>query len=136
MRLIPAVLFSLTLILTIPFAQIVSAKVPLSQVAVIDDSLMEIAIADEIRKTCGGISARMFRALGRLEDLKAKALSMGYSRQEIQDYVTSKSEKRRMRAKAEAYLAGKGVNGNNKSELCRFGSAEIKRGTAIGTLLR
>lgn len=136
MRPIPVVVFTLILALTFPLAGPALAKVPLSKVSAIDDSLMEVAIADEIRKQCNGISARMFRALGRLEDLKALALSMGYSKKEIEDYVTSKSEKRRMRSKAEAFLSGQGVNPKDKSQLCRFGSAEMKRGTGIGTLLR
>lgn len=136
MRLIPVVLFTLTLSVMVPVAGPALAKAPLSQVPAIDDSLMEVAIADEIRKKCDGISARMFRALGRLDDLRALAQSMGYSKQEIDDYVTSKSEKRRMRGKAEAYLAGQGVNSKDKAQLCRFGSAEIKRRSGIGSLLR
>ncbi|MGH1413320.1 MAG: DUF5333 domain-containing protein [Pelagimonas sp.] len=130
MRLIPVVLISLCL------AHPLAAKTPLSQVPAIDDKLMEIAIADEIRKTCDGINARMFRALSRLNDLQDKALSMGYSKDEIEDYVSSKKEKRRMRSKAEAFLAAKGVDHTNDAQLCSFGKAEIARQTGIGTLLR
>ncbi|MBO9464466.1 hypothetical protein TRP8649_02669 [Pelagimonas phthalicica] len=130
MRLIPVILISLSL------TQTAWAKTPLSQVAVIDDALMEIAIADEIRKSCDGIRARMLRALSRLDDLQDKAKAMGYSKDEIDDYVTSKSEKRRMRAKAAAYLESKGVESGNTDQLCAFGKAEIKRKSGIGTLLR
>ncbi len=130
MRLIPVVLIFLGA------AQPLAAKAPLSQVSAIDDKLMEVAIADEIRKKCDGINARMIRGLARLNDLQDKALSMGYTKQEIDDYVTSKKEKRRMRGKAEAFLTAKGVNYKDRKALCSFGKAEIRRQTGIGTLLR
>ncbi|MCC1492310.1 DUF5333 domain-containing protein [Cognatishimia sp. F0-27] len=112
------------------------AKPPLSSVSSIDNGLMAVAIADEIRKTCDGIDARMLRALSTLNALKAEARSLGYSDDEIEDYVTSKNEKRRMRAKAEAYLASQGVDSGDSAALCRFGAAEIARASAIGVLLR
>lgn len=112
------------------------AKPHLREVKEIDDALMQIAIADEIRKTCSGINARLIRALGQINQLEAKARSLGYSDGEIDDYVTSKSEKRRMRGKAEAWLAGQGVNAKDDKALCAFGEAQIQRKTYIGSLLR
>ncbi len=112
------------------------AKPPLRDVAEIDDGLMAVAIADEIRKTCDDISARMLRAMTTLSNLKSRAKSLGYSEEEIEDYVTSKDEKTRMRAKAEAFLAEQGVNAKSDRELCRFGKKEIARTSDIGRLLR
>lgn len=132
MRLIPTVLLGLALAAPLP----VLAKTPLRDVPQIDNGLMAIAIADEIRKTCDGISARLIRAYTRIEGLKSTARSMGYSDDEIDAYVSSTAEKKRMRAKAEAYLASKGVTADNDAQLCAFGEAEITRGTAIGLLLR
>ena len=130
MRLVP------TFILAAAIASPALAKPPLSEVARIDNGLMAVAIADEIRKTCDDIDARMIRAVSTLSSLKSEARSMGYSDDEIDDYVTSKDEKRRMRAKAEAYLASKGVDADNDAALCAFGKAEIAADTAIGTLLK
>ncbi|MHA6347174.1 DUF5333 domain-containing protein [Roseivivax sp. CAU 1761] len=124
----------LTLGLAVPAPA--EAKPPLREVAEIDDGLMAVAIADEIRKSCDGISARMIRAYARLSSLKSKAQELGYSDDEIDDYVTSKDEKRRMRAKAEAYLARRGVESGRTDALCRFGRAEIAADSAIGSLLR
>ncbi|WP_136441447.1 DUF5333 domain-containing protein [Pacificoceanicola onchidii] len=116
--------------------QSLAAKPPLRDVAEIDNGLMAIAIADEIRKTCDGISARMIRAYSTIKALESRAGELGYSEEEIEDYVTSKTEKKRMRAKASAYLAGQGVDADNAAALCAFGERQIAKGTAIGVLLR
>ena len=129
MRLIPTVL--LCVALAVPAV----AKPALRDVKEIDDTLMQIAIADEIRKSCSDISARMLRALGQVNALESKAKTLGYSDQEIDDYVTSKAEKKRMRAKAEAWLASQGVNAKDKKALCAFGHAQIDKKTYIGSLL-
>ncbi|MGP6085518.1 DUF5333 domain-containing protein [Antarctobacter jejuensis] len=130
MRLIPAS------ILLIALAAPVAAKPPLREVAEIDNGLMAIAIADEIRKSCDDIQPRMIRAITQINALEQKARDLGYSKDEIDDYVTSKSEKARMRKKAESWLVSKGVNPNDRGALCQFGRDEIARGGAIGYFLR
>lgn len=132
MRLMPSAL--LCLVLAAPAVAI--AKPPLSQVAEIDDGLMAIAIADEIRKRCDDIDARLFKALSVINGLKARARALGYSDDEIEDYVTSGAEKARMAQKATNYLAGRGVSRDDTGQLCAFGAAEIARASAIGVLLR
>lgn len=123
-------------ILCLCLATPVAAKPHLRDVAEIDDTLMQIAIADEIRKTCDGISARMIRGLAQINSLESRAKALGYSKSEIDAYVTSKSEKRRMRAKAESWLASQGVKANDDKALCAFGRAQMDRKTYIGSLLR
>ena len=127
---------ALSVMLVLTAALPAEAKPPLRDVAEIDDTLMAIAIADEIRKNCDGISARMFRALGTINGLKTRARDLGYSDDEIDEYVTSKSEKRRMRDKANAYLAGQGVSAGDLGQLCQFGRQQISKGGDIGRLLR
>lgn len=126
----------LSAVLAIAVATPVLAKPPLRDVAEIDDGLMAIAIADEIRKSCDDISARMVRAMSTIRSLKKRAEALGYSDEEIDDYVTSKAEKKRMRAKATAYLSSRGVEASDTKALCRFGKTEISRETDIGRLLR
>ena len=134
MRLIPNLIP--TLILCAGLALPAAAKPALRDVAEIDNGLMAIAIADEIRKSCEGISARMIRAYSTINALKSRAEALGYTEAEIEDYVTSKSEKDRMRAKATRYLASKGVNAGDTAALCAFGKSEIAADSAIGRLLR
>jgi hypothetical protein len=73
----------LTSLLCVSLAAPVLAKPPLRDVAEIDDALMVLAIADELRKSCDGISARMIRALNRIEGLKGRARDLGYSSEEV-----------------------------------------------------
>ena len=113
-----------------------TAKPALRDVSAVDDGLLAVAIADEIRNTCDTIDARMFTALLTLNSLKSTARSMGYSDEEIEDYVTSKAEKARMRKRGEAYMQANGVTLGDKSGYCRLGKQEIAKGSAIGTLLK
>lgn len=114
----------------------VLAKPPLREVAEIDDMVMKVAIADEIRKSCDGISARLLTAYSTLNGLKRQARDLGYSEDEIEQYVTSKAEKARMRDKAEAFLISNGVAANDRAALCQFGKAQIRAETEIGQLLK
>lgn len=113
-----------------------SAKPPLRDVPEIDDMVMKVAIADQIRKSCDDIGARLIRAYSTLNGLKALARDKGYSDEEIEDYVTSKSEKARMRSKAESFLQANGVQPDDRVALCRFGKRQIQSQTEIGELLK
>ncbi len=113
-----------------------AAKPPLREIAVVDDGIMAVGIADEIRNNCDRIEARMITAIMRLQGLKSEARSQGYSEKEIEDYVTSKAEKARMRQRGEAYMQANGVTSGDKSSYCRLGKQEIARGSAIGSLLK
>lgn len=128
--------FSVSLLACTLAATTAFAKPPLRDVAEIDDPLMMVAIAHEISETCGDIGARIVRGTLRLQELRSRANAMGYSDKEIRAYVKSKSEKRRMRSKAEKYLAGLGVRANDTAELCRFGKMEMQSQSEIGRLLK
>lgn len=130
----PAALAAMLTAATLPATA--GAKVPLGQVREIHDSLMFVGIADELRNRCDEIDAKILTALGYLNTVKGKAQSLGYSRDEIEDYVTSKAEKKKMRADGEAYLRSQGVEPGDTQALCAFGKAEIDKGTVIGSLLR
>lgn len=112
MKPVLTLILSATLALSAPAA---FAKPHLRDVAKIDNSLMYLGIADELRKGCDNIGARMLRALNYVNSLKSEARKLGYSADEIEDYVTSKAEKRRMRAKATQYLKSKGVQPGDKA---------------------
>jgi hypothetical protein len=131
MRLLTAILIA-----ALSFGGAASAKQPLREVASIDDALMYVAIADAIRKSCDTINARLIRAYSELNRLKALARDMGYTEEEVEAYVTSKSEKARMKDKAEAFLQANGVRPDDTPALCRFGQEQIQAQTEIGQLLR
>ena len=102
MRMIPMGLAAFSILATMA-----SAKPHLREVAEIDNGLLAVGIADEIRKNCPAISPRIFRAVSYVESLKSKARALGYSDAEIRAYYKSEVEKARVRAKGEAYLVAK-----------------------------
>jgi hypothetical protein len=102
----------------------------------INEGLLAVGIADEIRNRCGSISARTFTALGFLNSLKRDARAKGYSSDEINRYTKSKTEKAKMRKRGEAYLAQNGASTSDAASMCRLGRAEIAKRSQIGVLLR
>lgn len=128
---------SIALALTATFmATSAMAKPPLRDVPEIDDALLMVAIADDLRKNCDDIDARMIKALTHIQGLKSKARSLGYSDEEIKAYTGSKDEQKRMRARGEEYLAERGVDRKNDAAYCTFGKQEIAKGSQIGVLLK
>ncbi|MBN8186208.1 DUF5333 domain-containing protein [Salipiger thiooxidans] len=116
--------------------QAAAARPSLGSVKEIHDGLLAVGLADEIRSRCGSISARMIRAYSYLGELKSRARALGYSEDEIEDYVTSKAEKKKYRAEGEAWLKARGVTLGVEADYCRIGRQEIERGSQIGALLR
>ncbi|MBY5932236.1 DUF5333 domain-containing protein [Tateyamaria omphalii] len=117
-------------------AGIASAKPHLRDVPEIDGTLLAVGIADEIRKNCPDISARMVRAYTLVTGLKDKARDLGYTDAEIDAYRKSDAEKARLRAAGEAYLQRGGVTAGQPATYCALGRAEIEKGGQIGALLR
>jgi hypothetical protein len=112
------------------------ARPALRDVPQIDNGLLYIGLADQIRKNCPAISARFFKALMAVRALEAQARDMGYSTEEIRAFMDSDVEKARMRARGEAYLKAHGVTSEDPQSYCALGRAEIEKSSQIGTLLR
>ena len=121
--------------ISLAFAAPLSAK-GLQDEIQINNGLLAVGIADEIRNRCDSISARTFTALGFLNSLKRSARSKGYSNDEINRYTKSKTEKAKMRKRGQAYLAQNGASTSDAASMCRLGRAEIKKRSKIGVLLR
>ena len=73
---------------------------------------------------------------GRAAMCRVNPNALGYSDDEIRNYVESDVEKARMRKKGKAFLAANGVNPDDPETFCTFGRAEIAKNSAIGALLR
>ena len=114
----------------------VAAKPPLRDVAKIDNALLDLGIADRIRKNCPNISARLFTAVSYVRNLEKQAKALGYSKAEIEAYTDSDAEKTRMKAKGAAFFQAKGVDTSDPQSYCALGMAEIQKGSRIGSLLR
>ncbi|MEL7167394.1 MAG: DUF5333 domain-containing protein [Pseudomonadota bacterium] len=112
------------------------AKPPLREVREIDGTILAVGIADEIRKNCPTISARMFRAITVVNGLKSRARDLGYTDAEIDAYRKSDVEKERLKTERLAYFAAAGVEAGAPETYCALGAAEIAKGGQVGALLR
>lgn len=131
MRMIHKGLAALAIAAMVPAASAAS----LSQETDINDALFEIAVANEIRKECDSINARIFAALSRMRALKAEARKRGYSEAEIDAYVDNKTEKRKMRVRRNEYIRAQGAAPDDGPSLCALGQSEIAKRSRIGALL-
>lgn len=113
-----------------------SAESGLRDEADINAGLLDLAVADKIRRECGDIGARFFRAQNYVNDLKEIAEERGYSRDEIDTYINDDAEEARMREKRNAYFEARGASNLDAASLCVLGRAEIAQGSRIGRLLR
>ncbi len=117
-------------------ASMAKALPPLSQQSEINEGLLAVGIADELRKQCTSISPRYVKALTFMNSLEDKARDLGYTDEQIKAYVTSKAEKAKMRAKGEAYLVDAGVKKGDAESYCTVGRQEVAKRSLIGSFLR
>jgi hypothetical protein len=132
-RAIPVVALTLGILLAAVEARALTA---LAENTYINDRLVAAQIGDIIRKTCPEeIGARMIYAVNEARKLKNYALKQGYTDDQIDDFVTSKVEKARVRALADAYMADNGVVKGDVASYCALGRSEIERGSIAGSLI-
>lgn len=112
-----------------------AALEPLSQERYINDRLIAARIADRIRRECPSIDARLIYAYSQARALERYALDKGYSRQQVDAFLDSKADRKRIYAVAEDYMARNGVRDGDAESYCRLGRQEIANGTVTGSLL-
>lgn len=130
MKLISAVIGA-TLLASVPAA----ALEPLSQEKYVNDRLIAARIADRIRRECPGYSARMVYAYGQARALKSYARNKGYSEAQIDEFLDSREDKRRIYAVAEDYLTRSGAVKGDAQSFCRVGAQEFANNSYIATFL-
>ena len=129
-----ATLLGLALALAAPAAA--AELPPLRENTHINSRLLAAAVGDEIRRNCPSISARMFTVIREARALESYALQAGYSRAEVEAFLRSRDERRRIRAERDGYLGRNGVVEGDAASYCRLGQREIADQTYIGSLLR
>lgn len=108
---------------------------PLAQEKYINDRLIAARIADRIRRECPGYGARMVYAFGQARALKRYALDKGYSSEQIDSFLDSREDRRRIYAVAEDYLASKGAKEGDAQSFCAVGQQEFASNSYIATFL-
>lgn len=101
----------------------------------ITHSLMSAGVGDSIRNKCPSISARIFVALRKVNELEKYAIKLGYSKAQIKAFISSKPERKRIRDLVRAYMVENGVVEGKKETYCSLGRAEIAKGSLIGQLI-
>ena len=112
-----------------------AALEPLSQERYINDRLIAARIADRIRRECPTLDARVLYAFTQARALERYALDKGYTRQQVDAFMDDKTERQRIYAVAEDYMARNGVRKGDAESYCRLGRQEIVNGTVTGSLL-
>ena len=113
-----------------------SAQQSLRNVSYVTEGLIAVGIAYEISEVCDSISARTFRGLGYLNQLRNHALGLGYSNAQIKEFTDSKTEQDRLEAIARDRLVNMGAAPGDAAAHCAVGRAEIAKESTIGYLLR
>lgn len=134
-RTLPSVLLAAALALPALAPLPAMARPPLASEAHVNGSLVAARVADRIRRECPSIRANMVRAFAAAQQLKAYAQRQGYSKAEIDAFLDSKTERARIYAMAEDYMAARGVRPGDADSFCRLGHAEIAAGGLIGHLI-
>ncbi|MFC3630773.1 DUF5333 domain-containing protein [Paracoccus angustae] len=112
-----------------------AALPPLSQDRHVNDNLVQARVADMLRRGCPDLDARIIKAFSEARKLKRYALDRGYSEAQIDAFLDSKEERRRIYAEADRYMVANGVVNGQPDTFCRLGRQEIERKTIAGSLL-
>ena len=112
-----------------------AALEPLAQEAYVNDRLVQARVADLLRRGCPTIDARLIRAFSEARALKRYALDKGYSDAQIEAFLDSKDDRKRIYAAADRYMVENGVVNGQPDTFCRLGRDEIARQTVAGSLL-
>ena len=126
----------ITTLLFALFAAPVLALTPLHQEPTVVSNFYNIGLADEVRKNCETIDARIIRAYRYIKSIERYARDAGYSNTEIDEFVDNKAEKEKLRTRVRADLAKRGASAKTPEGYCTVGREEIAKGSAAGRLLR
>lgn len=118
------------------FIPIANAKSLLIDNENIWHELLQISVANKISEECTSIDARKIKGLFALLQIKSVAKELGYTDNEINEFVSSEENKKKLKNETDIYLLDNGVDLNNVKIICLFGHREIDQETTIGSLLR
>lgn len=101
----------------------------------VTEGLIAVAIAYEIGQVCPDLSARRWRGISYLMQLRGVARDLGYSRREIDDFIADRAEKSRLEGIARQRLADMGARRGDAASHCHVGRRAMAERSVIGQLL-
>ena len=117
-------------------ATFLAAKPPLRDVISVEEKLLTLGMAKDIRDNCPTIEPRKLKVVSFVLGIQNHARKLGYTRAEIKAYTDSDADKERLREKSAALLRAKGVETLDPQSYCAVGLQEIQNSSQIGALLR
>ena len=114
----------------------INAKTLLINNVEIWNSLLKISVANKVSEDCESIDARKIKGLMALLEVKNVARNLGYTSDEIGEFVNSEENRERLSKHTDEFFKDNGVNIENSNAICEFGMNEINEKTPIGSLLR
>ncbi|WP_172299908.1 DUF5333 domain-containing protein [Pseudoruegeria sp. HB172150] len=102
----------------------------------VQKEFLSAAVGDEIRKNCPTMSARMFRVWTRARELEQYAISLGYTKDDIDAMRKDPDAKEWLKTQRDNYLEKNGVVSGDAESYCQLGRDEIERNSLTGWLLR
>lgn len=126
----------IVLLATVSIAGNLSAESSLKDEPAVRDGIIDVGIAYEISQQCSSIRARTLRGITYLQSLRTTARDLGYSDAEIDAFIDSRAEKRRLEGLARAQLATLGAVDGQPDTYCTVGRAQMAANTRVGWLLR
>ena len=126
---------ALALLATTPAIAGAQDRPPLGQVPVITEGLIDTAIAYELDRKCDELDGRRLQGIAFLWSLESEARRLGYSRDEIRDFIDNDEEKDRLEGIARERLRGMGAVEGEWDTYCAVGREEIAKGSQVGKLL-
>ena len=114
----------------------INAKTLLINNVEIWNSLLKISVANKVSEDCESIDAKKIKGLMALLEVKNVARNLGYTSDEIGEFVNSEENRERLSKHTDEFFKDNGVNMENSNAICEFGMNEINEKTPIGSLLR
>jgi len=114
----------------------INAKTLLINNVEIWNSLLKISVANKVSEDCESIDAKKIKGLMALLEVKNVARNLGYTSDEIGEFVNSEENRERLSKHTDEFFKDSGVNMENSNAICEFGMNEINEKTPIGSLLR
>ncbi|MEJ6392259.1 DUF5333 domain-containing protein [Gymnodinialimonas sp. 2305UL16-5] len=102
----------------------------------IESGLLVIMAGTFIVEGCPEIDVRRVRSTPYMLGLARRAIGLGFSRAEVEEFIDDPTERARVEARADAWLAQRGASRADPASLCQVGRDEITAGSPIGRLLR
>ena len=102
----------------------------------INRALLSASVSLGVARVCEAMEIRQFFGLIKALELRNYARGLGYSDDEINDFINDPVQQKRLERLAWRYMTSNGVRAGDAESHCALGRHEIERRSLSGRLLR